>query len=96
MAKKRSISEKPRSRRPRRIAVWLNPAGARKLHSLVDKIYKMKNLELAWEKVKRNKGADGIDGESIDEFEAKIIDESTKLAWSSKPKHITRDQCVKK
>ena len=48
---------------------WLNLAGARKVHSLVDKIYKTKNLELAWEKVRQNKGAGGIDGESIEVFE---------------------------
>ena len=72
MARKSSIREKPRSCWPRRLADWLNPTGARKVHSLVDKIYQMKNLELAWEKVKRNKGAGGIDGESIDEFEAEL------------------------
>jgi group II intron reverse transcriptase/maturase len=48
---------------------WLKLAGAKKVHSLVDKIYKMKNLELAWEKVRQNKGAGGIDGESMEAFE---------------------------
>ena len=52
-----SLSEKPGRRRPRRLAEWLNPTGERKVHSLVDKIYKRKNLEMAWEKVKRNRGA---------------------------------------
>ncbi|OVE79394.1 group II intron reverse transcriptase/maturase [bacterium I07] len=66
------MSEKPRSCWPRRLADWLNPTGARKVHSLVDKVYKMKNLELAWYKVKRNKGAGGIDGQSIKEFEADL------------------------
>lgn len=69
MARTSSLSEKPISCRPRRLADWLNPTGEVKVHSLVDKIYKLKNLELAWEKVKRNKGAAGIDGQSIDEFE---------------------------
>lgn len=69
MARISSLSEKPRSDKPRKLADWLNPTGEVKVHSLVDKIYKMKNLELAWEKVKRNKGAAGIDGQSIDEFE---------------------------
>ena len=41
---------------------WLNPTGEKKVHSLVDKVYKMKNLELAWEKVKRNRGAGGQPG----------------------------------
>jgi group II intron reverse transcriptase/maturase len=35
----------------------------------VDKIYKRKNLELAWGRVKRNRGAGGIDGQSLVEFE---------------------------
>ncbi len=48
---------------------WLNPTGDKKVHSLVDKVYKLKNLALAWEKVKRNKGAGGIDGQSIADFE---------------------------
>jgi RNA-directed DNA polymerase len=51
---------------------WLNPTGERKVHSLVDKVYKMKNLELAWEKVKRNRGAGGIDGQSLAEFEGDL------------------------
>lgn len=65
-----SLSEKPGSDKPRRLADWLNPTEDRKVHSLIDKIYKLKNLELAWEKVKRNKGAAGIDGQSIEEFES--------------------------
>ena len=74
MARISSLSEKPRSQRPRRLADWLNPTGERKVHSLVDKVYKRKNLELAWERVKRNRGAGGIDGLSIEEFE-KVVDE---------------------
>ena len=69
MTRKSSISEKPISHRPRRLAEWINPAGEKKVHSLVDKIYKSKNLELAWGKVRANKGAGGIDGQSIEEFE---------------------------
>ena len=37
----------------------MNPTGARKVHSLVDKVYKRKNLEMAWEKVKANRGSGG-------------------------------------
>lgn len=64
-----SLSEKPISDRPRRLAEWLNPTGARKVHSLVDKVYNRKNLALAWEKVRKNRGTGGIDGQSIEEFE---------------------------
>lgn len=69
MARKSSVSEKPRSDKPRRLVEWLNPTGERKVHSLIDKIYKKRNLELAWEKVKKNKGAAGVDGQSIEKFE---------------------------
>lgn len=67
-----SLSERPRSDRPRKLSDWLNPTGERKVHSLVDKIYKRKNLELAWERVKRNKGAGGIDGQTLQEFEGQL------------------------
>ncbi|MGO9594130.1 MAG: hypothetical protein ACLQFT_07005 [Steroidobacteraceae bacterium] len=56
------MSEKPEHQRPRRLADWLNPTGARKAHSLIDKVYKRKNLQMAWEKVKANQGAGGVDG----------------------------------
>ena len=74
MMRTSSLSEKPVRQQPRRLADWLNPTGTRKVHSLVDKVYKRKNLELAWEKVKSNKGAGGIDGQSIEEFE-EVLDE---------------------
>jgi RNA-directed DNA polymerase len=41
----------------------------RKVHSLIDKVYSKKNLELAWEKVKKNKGAAGVDEVTIACFE---------------------------
>ena len=69
MARISSLSEKPISDKPRRLADWLNPTGEAKVHSLIDKVYKQKNLELAWEKVRRNKGSAGIDGQSILDFE---------------------------
>lgn len=72
MARISSLSEKPIGDRPRRLAHWLNPTGEGKVHSLVDKVYKLKNLELAWEKVKRNRGAGGVDGQSIDDFERNL------------------------
>lgn len=69
MARISSLSEKPLGDKPRRLVHWMNPTGEKKVHSLVDKVYKLKNLELAWEKVKRNRGAGGIDGQSIADFE---------------------------
>jgi RNA-directed DNA polymerase len=70
MSRKTSLREKPIGQRPRRLAQWLNPTGAKKVHSLVDKVYKKKNLEMAWQKVRQNKGAGGVDGESVESFEA--------------------------
>jgi RNA-directed DNA polymerase len=47
---------------------WLNPTGATKVHSLIDKVYKRKNLEMAWEKVRANRGSGGVDGQSLMDF----------------------------
>lgn len=74
-----SFSERPRSHSPRRLAEWLNPTGERKVHSLVDKVYKRKNWELAWSKVKSNAGAAGIDGQSIEAFEAQLNEQLDRL-----------------
>ena len=74
------MSERPRSERPRRLADGLNPTGAKKVHSLVDKVYKRKNLELAWMRVKQNGGAGGIDGQSLSDFEAVLSEQLDRLA----------------
>ena len=79
MTRTSSLSEKPRSHRPRRLVEWLNPTGAKKVHSLCDKIYKPKNLVIAWEKVKANRGAGGIDGQTLDEFEATLDEQLERL-----------------
>src|SRR6059058_5208906 len=68
------MSEKPVRDRPRRLADWLNPTGDKKVHSLVDKVYKRWNLEDAWLRVKGNGGAGGVDGQSLMDFE-KVLDE---------------------
>ncbi|MFB9759846.1 reverse transcriptase domain-containing protein [Ectobacillus funiculus] len=41
----------------------------KKIHSLIDKVYRPINLLMAWEKVKENKGSGGIDNISISDFE---------------------------
>ena len=79
MARTSSLSEKPLGDRPRRLVHWLNPTGEKKVHSLVDKVYKLKNLALAWEKVRRNKGAGGIDGQSVADFEGDLVGNLKKL-----------------
>lgn len=74
-----SFSERPGHYRPRRLADWLNPTGARKVHSLIDKVYKRKNLEIAWDRVRANQGAGGVDGESIEAFGEKLEERLTRL-----------------
>jgi len=56
-----------------------DPTGARKVHSLVDKVYKRKNLELAWERVRRNKGGGGVDGQSLKEFQESLAEHLDRL-----------------
>ena len=42
---------------------------AHKAHSLIGQVYDPQNLARAWERVKRNKGAGGVDGMTIARFE---------------------------
>jgi len=44
----------------------------KKVHSLIDKVWNWKNLNEAWKKVKKNRGAAGIDKVTIDEFERNL------------------------
>lgn len=48
---------------------WGRKSREFKVHSLIDKVYKLLNLYIAWEKVKANKGSGGVDRVSIEEFE---------------------------
>jgi RNA-directed DNA polymerase len=73
------MSEIPVHSRPRRLVDWINPTGARKVHSLVDKVYKRKNLEIAWEKVKANRGSGGVDGQSLQAFAAQLDQQLNRL-----------------
>ena len=40
----------------------------RKYYSLIDKIYRPENLRQAYQHVRSNRGAPGIDGETVEEF----------------------------
>jgi len=53
--------------------------GKRKLHSLIDKVYALPNLLLAWEKVRANRGAGGVDGQSTRQFEAHLVNNLQEL-----------------
>jgi retron-type reverse transcriptase len=58
---------------------WINPTGARKVHSLIDKVYKRKNLEMAWERVRANRGSGGVDGQTLEAFEAQLDEQLDRL-----------------
>jgi len=66
------MSENPVHSRRRRLVDWINLTGAKKVHSLIDKVYKRKNLEMAWEKVKANRGSGGVDGQTLEAFESQL------------------------
>ncbi len=55
------------------------PDGARKVHSLIDKVYHRKNLEMAWEMVKANRGSGGADGQSLEGFAAQLDQQLDRL-----------------
>jgi hypothetical protein len=71
--------EIPVHSRPRRLVDWINPTGARKVHSLIDKVYQRKNLEMAWEMVKANRGSGGVDGQSLEGFAAQLDQQLDRL-----------------
>jgi RNA-directed DNA polymerase len=73
------MSEKPVHSRLRRLVDWINLTGAKKVHSLIDKVYKRKNLEMAWEKVKANRGSGGVDGQNLEAFEAQLDQQLDRL-----------------
>src|ERR1700675_4593084 len=73
------MSEIPVHPRPRRLVDWINPTGAKKVHSLIDKVYQRKNLEMAWEVVKASRGSGGVDGQSLDGFAAQLDQQLDRL-----------------
>lgn len=73
------MSEIPVHPRPRRLADWVNPTEATKVHSLIDKIYQRKNLEIAWERVRANRGSGGVDRQSVCEFAEQADEQLNRL-----------------
>lgn len=88
------MSEIPVHLRPRRLADWLNPTEARKVHSLIDKVYQRKNLELAWERVRANRGSGGVDGQSLSMF-AEHVDQQLDRLGSELAQDVYRPQPVR-
>jgi RNA-directed DNA polymerase len=58
----RNKPERKEGKEPRK------PQGKRKWHSLIDKVYLPRNLQAAWERVRANGGAAGIDGITVGQF----------------------------
>lgn len=54
--------------------------GRRKVHSLIDKVWDLRNLEAAWKRVKANQGCPGSDGQSLERFEADLATNLKALA----------------
>lgn len=52
---------------------------SRKWYSLIDKVYSKTNLKKVFKTVKSNKGAPGVDGETVDDFVANLDANITKL-----------------
>ena len=73
------MSEIPVHPHPRRLADWINPTEAKKVHSLIDKIYQRRNLEMAWERVRANRGSGGCDGQSVSEFAEQADEQLNRL-----------------
>ncbi|MEW5890983.1 MAG: hypothetical protein AB1768_18535 [Pseudomonadota bacterium] len=73
------MSEIPVHPHPRRLADWINPTEAKKVHSLIDKIYQRKNLEMAWERVRANRGSGDVDGQSVGEFAEQANEQLNRL-----------------
>jgi group II intron reverse transcriptase/maturase len=58
---------------------WINPTGTKKVHPLIDKVYKQKNLEMAWESVNANRGGGGVDGQSLSGFAEQLDQQLNRL-----------------
>ena len=55
----------------RMLAALGNGVKGGKWFSLIDKVYRKQTLKAAWHKVKDNAGAAGVDGQSVEQFEAR-------------------------
>ena len=86
---------------------WVEPAPAKaggvkggKWFSLIDKVIRPATLETAWQRVARNKGAAGVDGQSVERFachaERYLLELHTELkAGTYRPSPVKRVEIPK-
>jgi RNA-directed DNA polymerase len=86
---------------------WVEPAPAKaggvkggKWFSLIDKVIRPATLEAAWQRVARNKGAAGVDGQSVERFasqsERYLLELHTELkAGTYRPSPVKRVEIPK-
>lgn len=84
----------------RMLAALGNGVKGGKWFSLIDKVTRLKTLELAWRKVARNKGAAGVDGQSVKRFghkAGKYLEELSQdlMAGTYRPQPIKRVEIPK-
>ena len=65
----------------RMLQALVNGVKGGKWFSLMDKVYALPNLEASWKRVKRNKGAAGVDGQSVEQF---AMQAESSLKWLHK------------
>lgn len=62
------------------VSALVNGVKGGRWYSLMDKVYAPATLASAWEKTRSNRGAAGVDGQSVDRFAAKADDYLSELA----------------
>ena len=77
------------------LSALVNGVHGGKWFSLMDKVFAPKTLALAWTKVRANKGAAGVDGQSIERFAARQDDYLAELSAALKDGSY-RPQAVKR
>ncbi len=68
----------------RMLAALDNGVKGGKWFSLIDKVYRPQTLQEAWQRVRRNRGAAGVDGQSVERFAVRETDYLNELAQALK------------
>jgi RNA-directed DNA polymerase len=79
----------------RMVSALVNGVKGGRWYSLIDKVYAPRTLAVAWEKVQANRGAAGVDGQSIERFAAKAQDYLAELSTALRTGSY-RPQAVKR